>query len=146
MDWAEKIRYLVDEVAPEAEKIVLVMDNLNTHKIASLYKAFLSEEARQIAKKLEVHYTPKHDSWLDIAELGINIMTRECLNRRIPSIDALRKELAAWNTATTWTHRRLTGSSHHQNHESSFNVCILKQKSFTRNVLKAWRKDSKQHN
>ena len=73
------------------------MDNLNTHNIASLYKAFPPEEARRIAKKLEVHYTPKHGSWLDIAEIGINIMTRECLNRRIPSIEALKEELKAWN-------------------------------------------------
>lgn len=79
VDWAEKIRYLVDAIAPDAEKITLVMDNLNTHKIASLYKAFPPEEARRIARKLDVHYTPKHGSWLDIAEIGINIMTRECL-------------------------------------------------------------------
>ena len=97
VDWAEKIKYLVDEVEPTAEKIILVMDNLNTHNIASLYKAFPPEEARRIARKLEVHYTPKHGSWLDIAEIGINIMTRECLNRRIPSIEALKEELKAWN-------------------------------------------------
>ena len=97
VDWAEKIKYLVDEVEPDAEKIILVMDNLNTHNISSLYKAFPPEEARRIAKKLEVHYTPKHGSWLDIAEIGINIMTRECLNRRIPSIEALKEELKAWN-------------------------------------------------
>ena len=97
VDWAEKIKYLVDEVETAAEKIILVMDNLNTHNIASLYKAFPPEEARRIARKLEVHYTPKHGSWLDIAEIGINIMTRECLNRRIPSIEALKEELKAWN-------------------------------------------------
>ena len=97
VDWAEKIKYLVDEVEPAAEKIILVMDNLNTHNISSLYKAFRPEEARRIAKKLEVHYTPRHGSWLDIAEIGINIMTRECLDRRIPSIEALKEELKAWN-------------------------------------------------
>ena len=97
VDWAEKIKYLVDEIEPNAKKIILVMDNLNTHSISSLYKAFPPEEARRIARKLEVHYTPKHGSWLDIAEIGINIMTRECLNRRIPSIEALREELRAWN-------------------------------------------------
>jgi len=99
IDWAEKVKYLVDVVEPDAEKIVLVQDNLNTHSIASLYKAFPPEEARRIAKKLEIHYTPKHGSWLDIAEIGINIMTRECLERRIPSIEALREELEAWNVA-----------------------------------------------
>ena len=82
-----------------AEKIVLVMDNLNTHNIASLYKAFPPEEARRIARKLEVHYTPKHGSWLDIAEIGINIMTRECLDRRIQGIDELSNELKSWNDA-----------------------------------------------
>lgn len=97
VDWAEKIRFLVDEVCPEAEKIILVMDNLNTHTIGSLYKAYKPAEARRIARKLEVHYTPKHGSWLDIAEIGINIMTRECLNRRIPGIKELRSELQAWN-------------------------------------------------
>jgi len=97
VDWAEKIKYLADEVEPNAKKIILVMDNLNTHSIASLYKAFPPEEARRIARRLEVHYTPKHGSWLDIAEIGINVMTRECLNRRIPSIEALRQELKVWN-------------------------------------------------
>lgn len=99
VDWAEKIRYLVDEVEPDAEKIVLVMDNLSTHAVASLYKAFTPEEARRIAKKLEIHYTPKHGSWLDIAEIGINIITRECLDRRIENIGILRSELKEWNDA-----------------------------------------------
>ena len=75
------------------------MDNLNTHSISSLYKAFPPEEARRIARKLEVHHTPKHGSWLDIAEIGINIMTRECLDRRIPDIETLRNELRKWNDA-----------------------------------------------
>lgn len=97
VDWAEKVRYLVDHIEPDAEKIVLVMDNLNTHNLGSLYKAFPPQEARRIARKLEVHYTPKHGSWLNIAEIGINIMTRECLGRRIESLDKLRSELAAWN-------------------------------------------------
>lgn len=72
------------------------MDNLNTHKPASLYKAFPPEEARRIIKKLEIHYTPKHGSWLDIAEIELNVMTRQCLSRRIASIDVLRSELSAW--------------------------------------------------
>lgn len=99
VDWAEKIKYLVDEVNPEAEKIILVMDNLNTHNTASLYKAFPPEEARRLARKIEIHYTPKHGSWLDIAEIGINIMTRECLNRRLPDIETLKAELKVWNDA-----------------------------------------------
>ena len=97
VDWAEKVKFLVDEVCKDAKKVILVMDNLNTHAISSLYKAFPADEARRIAKKLEIHYTPKHGSWLDIAEIGINIMTRECLNRRIPSIEVLKDELQHWN-------------------------------------------------
>lgn len=96
IDWAEEIRYLVDEMYPDVQKIILVMDNLNTHKPASLYKTFPPEEARRIIKKLEIHYTPKHGSWLDIAEIELNVMTRQCLSRRISSIDVLRSELTAW--------------------------------------------------
>ena len=72
------------------------MDNLNTHKPASLYKKYPPEEARRIIKKLEIHYTPKHGSWLDIAEIELNVMTRQCLSRRIDNIDILRAELSAW--------------------------------------------------
>ena len=96
VDWAEEIKYLVDKMYPDVEKIILVMDNLNTHKPASLYKRYPPEEARRIIKKLEIHYTPKHGSWLDIAEIELNVMTRQCLSRRIESIDILRSELAAW--------------------------------------------------
>lgn len=95
-DWAEEIKYLVDTMYPYAEKIILVMDNLNTHKPSSLYKIFEPEEARRILRKLEIHYTPKHGSWLDIAEIELNVMTRQCLSRRINSIENLRKELQAW--------------------------------------------------
>ena len=96
VDWAEEIKYLVDVLYSDVDKIILVMDNLNTHKPASLYKRFKPEEARRITKKLEIHYTPKHGSWLDIAEIELNVMTRQCLNRRIDNIEFLRKELAAW--------------------------------------------------
>ncbi len=95
-DWAMEIKYLSDEIFPDAEKIILVMDNLNTHKPASLYKAFPPAEARRILKRLEIHYTPKHGSWLDMAEIELNVMTRQCLSRRIDDIDLLRRELAAW--------------------------------------------------
>lgn len=96
LDWAEEIKYLADVMYPDAEKIILVMDNLNTHKAASLYKRYPAPEARRIIKRLEIHYTPKHGSWLDIAEIGLNVMTRQCLSRRIESISALRDELSAW--------------------------------------------------
>lgn len=95
-DWAEEIKYLSDTIYPDTEKIILVMDNLNTHSPASLYKAFPPEEARRILKRLEIHYTPKHGSWLNIAEIELNVMTRQCLSRRIDSIERLRKELSAW--------------------------------------------------
>ena len=85
-DWAEEIKYLSDVIYPDAEKIVLVMDNLNTHSPASLYKTFSPEEARRIIKHFEIHYTPKHGSWLDIAEIELNVMTRQCLSRRIDSL------------------------------------------------------------
>ena len=96
LDWAEEIKYLADVMYPDAEKIILVMDNLNTHKAASLYKRYPAPEARRIIKRLEIHYTPKHGSWLDIAEIELNVMTRQCLSRRIESISALRDELSAW--------------------------------------------------
>jgi hypothetical protein len=86
VDWAEEIRYLVDVSYPDRDKIILVMDNLNTHALSSLYKTFPAPEARRIAKKLEIHYTPKHGSWLDIAEIELNVMTRQCLSRRIADI------------------------------------------------------------
>ena len=81
---------------PDAKKIILVMDNLNTHKAASLYKAFPPSEAIRIIKRLEIHYTPKHGSWLDMAEIELNVMTRQCLSRRISTLDKLKCELSAW--------------------------------------------------
>ena len=96
IDWAVEIKYLSDVMFPDAKKIILVMDNLNTHKAASLYKAFPPAEVRRIIKRLEIHYMPKHGSWLDIAEIELNVMTRQCLNRRIDNISNLRKELSAW--------------------------------------------------
>ena len=98
VDWAEEIRYLVDVSYPDRDKIILVMDNLNTHALSSLYKAFPAAEARRIDKKLEIHYTPKHRSWLDIAEIELNVMTRQCLSRRIADIVLLRQELATWES------------------------------------------------
>ena len=107
VDWAEEIKYLVDEMYPDAEKIILVMDNLNTHKPSSLYKKYKPEEARRIIRKLEIHYTPKHGSWLDIAEIELNIMTRQCLNRRIDSIEKLTLELAAWEKERNENHSKV---------------------------------------
>lgn len=96
LDWAEAVRELVDVHYPAAEKIVLVMDNLNTHGIGSLYEAFPPAEARRLAQKLEIHHTPKHGSWLNMAESELSILTRQCLNQRIPDLEQLRREVAAW--------------------------------------------------
>jgi hypothetical protein len=96
VDWAAEIKYLVDISYPEVEKITLVLDNLNTHAIISLYRAFPPEEARRIARRLEIHFTPLHGSWLNIAEIELNVMTRRCLHRRIDDLEILRSELAAW--------------------------------------------------
>lgn len=96
--WAEGIRYLVDVSYPGRDRAILVMDSLDTHALPSLYKAFPAPEARRTAKKLETHYTPKHGSRLDIAEIGLNVMTRQCLSRRIDDIGLLRQELAAWGS------------------------------------------------
>ena len=95
-DWAHFIKAMIDERYPQAEKIRLVMDNLNTHSAASLYETFEPEEARRLARRLEIHYTPKHGSWLNIAEIELSALSSQCLNRRIPEIGLMRKEVAAW--------------------------------------------------
>ena len=95
-DWAECIRDLVNVYYPEAEKVVLVEDNLNTHTVGSLYEAFEPEEARRLAEKLELHYTPKHGSWLNMAEIEIGVLSRQCLSQYIPTEEKMRREVAAW--------------------------------------------------
>ena len=95
-DFARLIRRLVDEWYPQAEKVVLVLDNLSTHGPAALYETFDPAEARRLVEKLEWHYTPKHGSWLNVAEMELSVLARQCLDRRIPDIDALRREVAAW--------------------------------------------------
>lgn len=96
IDFAHQMKWLVDVAYPQAEVIRLVMDNLNTHKAASLYEAFAPEEARRIVKKLEFHYTPKHGSWLNMAEIELSVLQRQCLARRIPDEEILKHEIAAW--------------------------------------------------
>jgi hypothetical protein len=98
VDWAHQIDDLLTIRFPNAKKVVLVSNNLNTHVISSLYDAFPPEKARALAKRLEMHHTPKHGNWLDIAEIEINIMTAQCLGRRIENIATLRRELSAWET------------------------------------------------
>ncbi len=95
-DWAEVVRKLVDEDFPHKERIVLVMDNLNTHHPASLYEAFEPAEAQRLAQRLEIHYTPKHGSWLNMAESELGVLARQCLAHRIPSREVLERETDAW--------------------------------------------------
>ena len=95
-DWARVVQQLVDLDYPDKDRIFLVMDNLNTHHPASLYEAFPPEEARRIAERLDVHYTPKHGSWLNMAEIEIGVMVLQCLDRRIPGQSVLRREMGAW--------------------------------------------------
>ena len=112
IDWAHCVREMVDQIYPDAEQIVLVMDNLNTHNKSSLYEAFEPAEAKRIADKLEIHYTPKHGSWLDMAEIELGIMARQCLSRRIDNMERLKDEVAAWqmvrNTAEAKVNWRFT--------------------------------------
>lgn len=96
LDFAQQMKWLVDEAYPQATVIRVVLDNLNTHKVASLYEAFAPAEARRIVKKLEFHYTPKHGSWLNMAEIELSVLQRQCLNRRLPDQATLKAEIAAW--------------------------------------------------
>jgi len=98
VDWAYKIKDLLDVFYPNVTKVQLVMDNLNTHTLSSLYEAFDPETARRLAKRLEIHYTPKHGSWLNIAEIELSVLTRQCLGRRMPSIDNLSIEQPEWES------------------------------------------------
>lgn len=98
-DWAHFIKGMLDERYPDAIKVRLVMDNLNTHDVASLYQAFAPAEARRLSERLEIHHTPKHGSWLNIAEIELSALQSQCLNRRIPNRERLRIEVAAWETA-----------------------------------------------
>ena len=96
VDFAQFLRRLLDEVYPEARKVVLVTDNLNTHAVGSLYEAFTPAEARRLAERIEWHYTPKHGSWLNMAEIELSVLARQCLDRRIADRATLAGEVAAW--------------------------------------------------
>jgi hypothetical protein len=111
-DFAHRIKDLVDIHYPAAEKLILVLDNLNIHSPASLYQAFPPAEAKRLAEKLEIHYTPKHGSWLNMAEIELAVLSSQCLDRRIPDTDTLATEIAAWeddrNTTATAVNWRFT--------------------------------------
>ena len=98
IDWAHEIQELLDVDYPDAKLVVLICDNLNTHCVASLYKTFPPEEARRLVKRLEIHHTPKHGSWLNVAEIELSAFTRQCLNRRLPTEEILRRESKTWFT------------------------------------------------
>jgi hypothetical protein len=99
VDFAGVVKDLVDKYFPDADKIVLVLDNLNTHTAASLYEAFEPAEAKRLADKLEIHYPPKHGSWLNMAEIELSVLARQCLDRRLPDVTRLTREIAAWEQA-----------------------------------------------
>lgn len=106
-DWATEIDHLLTVDYPDAEKIVLVMDNLNTHTLGSLYETFSPAKARALARRLEIHYTPKHGSWLNIAEIELSALTRQCLDRRIADLDLLNTELQAWQDTVNADQRQI---------------------------------------
>ena len=107
VDWAQFVRLLLLTMYPEAAKVILVMDNLNTHGIASLYEAFDPATARALAARLEIHYTPKHGSWLNMAETELSVLSRQCLDRRIDSKDVMKQEIAVWETNRNKTCARI---------------------------------------
>ena len=107
VDWAHEVEHLLTIDYPDAERVLLVMDNLNTHTIASLYEAFDPQTAWALAQRLEIHHTPKHGSWLNIAEIELSALTRQCLDRRIEDLGILNAELAAWQHATNADQRQV---------------------------------------
>ena len=106
-DWATEIDHLLTVDYPDAETVVLVMDNLNTHTLGSLYETFSPAKARALARRLEIHYTPKHGSWLNIAEIELSALTRQCLDRRIADLDLLNTELQAWQETVNADQRQI---------------------------------------
>jgi hypothetical protein len=107
LDWAGQVKQMLTVDYPDVEAVVLVMDNLNTHSIASLYEAFDPAEAFALAQRLEIHHTPKHGSWLNIAEIELSALTRQCLERRISDLEILNTELTAWQHATNAEQRQV---------------------------------------
>jgi hypothetical protein len=107
IDWAHEVDQLLTLDYPDAERVLLVMDNLNTHTLGSLYEAFEPGKARALAERLEIHHTPRHGSWLNIAEIELSALTRQCLDRRIDDLDVLNSELDAWQNAVNTDQRQV---------------------------------------
>ena len=124
VDFAHQMRWLVDEAYPHTETIRLVLDNLNTHKLGSLYDAFEPAEARRIAKRLEFHYTPVHGSWLNMAEIELSVLSNQCLNRRISDEVVLNREVSALEHERTKLSPSLTGVSPLRTLALNFNISI----------------------
>lgn len=97
IDWAQEIRLLLDVDYPDAVKVIVICDNLNTHKVGSLYEAFPPQEAKRLRERLELHYTPKHASWLNVAEIELSLLTRQCLHRRIADLPTLQRQTQMWH-------------------------------------------------
>ena len=104
-DWAEQVRILLEEDYPDCEKVILVMDNLNTHNISALYERFPPAHAFRLSQRLEIHHTPKHGSWLNIAEIELSALTTQCLNRRISSIEMMDREVKSWATKRNYNQK-----------------------------------------
>lgn len=113
VDWAYQIQDLVDRRYPQAERILLVRDNLNTHTPAALYEAFAPAEAKRLADKLEIHHTPKHGRWLNLAEIELSVLSRQCLDRRVPDAATLIDEVAAWQARRDRTGGTVDWRLHH---------------------------------
>jgi transposase len=118
VDFADFMKTLADDIYPNANKIVLVLDNLNTHDYGSFYEAFSPEEAHRLKDRFEIHYTPKHGSWLNMAEIELSVLKSQSLDRRIPDIETLRQEVLAWKMTETIELLRSTGNSQPKTLES----------------------------
>ncbi len=106
-DWARWIKGMVDERYPDAVRVRLILDNLNTHSLASLYETFEPQEARRLAERLEIHYTPKHGSWLNMAEIELSALNGQCLDRRIPDLQTMNSHIAAWENDRNNRHSKI---------------------------------------
>ena len=128
-DWARQIEWLLTEQYPTAKKVVLVMDNLNTHSIASLYATFPPQHARQLAERLEIHYTPKHGSWLDLAEIELSALGRQCIAKnRIPDLTSLRSLLTPWASSRNLAQK--TVDWHFTTNDARYNIFLISYNFF----------------
>lgn len=140
VDWAHEIDTLLTIDYPHAHKVILVMDNLNTHTLGSLYETFAPANARELASRLEIHYTPKHGSWLKIAEIELSALSRQCLSRRIADLDKLNRQLGHWQTTSTPTSDPSTGNSPPMTPEPNSATYTQKIRHATVLAARSWRR------